>query len=333
MVERAPRSSSWRIYRYRICMEPSEPRKIRQYELIERIGEGKTGVVYKAFDSGQQRVVALKIPHPEVARDPVYDIRAAATLKAVARLDHPNICHPIDLVEHGGRLIIVTEFVTGNTIAELVASGLLPTERCFEITIQIVRGLDHAHHHRIRHGNIQPSNIMVRTDGQVLLLDFGLPRRLSSRTDDLSAFPLETIPYVAPEEIRNQRPHRVGDMFSIGALFCYMLSGVSPFEAATHDGAANAVLYEQPDYDRIAAHGIPRDMILLLKMLLAKKKADRCADTDQLLVTLESIADYFKKRSYQPDRTATFRSPRLYLLISLLAILLVLVWSILAGGK
>ncbi len=314
-------------------MQPSEPRRIGQYELVERIGEGKTGVVYKAFDSGQQRVVALKIPHPEVARDPVYETRAAATLRAVAKLDHPNICHLIGVIEDGGRLIIVTEYIDGETLTEQVESGSLSVERRFEIAIEIIRGLHHAHRHRISHGNIQPSNIMIRPDGRVSLLDFGLPRRPSSRTDDLSAFPLETIPYVSPEEIRNHPPHRVGDMFSIGALFCYMFSGVSPFEADTQDGAANAVLYEQPDYDRLAATGIHRDMILLLKMLLAKKTADRRVDTSQLLVTLESIDDYSKERVCHPDRMVTYRSPRLYLLVSLLAVILVLVWSLLANGK
>ena len=216
---------------------------ISHYKILEKLGEGGMGVVYKAQDTKLDRFVALKFLPPHLAASEQDKARFVQEAKAAAALNHPNVCSIIDIQEHDGQMFIVMEFVDGQTLQEKKSS--LTQKQAIDYGIQIAEGLAAAHEKGIVHRDIKPENIMIRKDGIVQVMDFGLAKLAGvSRLTKLGST-VGTLGYMSPEQVQGQETEHRSDIFSFGVLLYEMLTGRSPFNGA-HE---SAILYEIVNVD------------------------------------------------------------------------------------
>jgi serine/threonine-protein kinase len=210
--------------------------QIAGYRLLERLGGGAMGTVYKARQLSLDRDVAIKVLAPELAGDPPYVERFMREAKAVARLNHANIISGIDVGDASGIKYFVMEYVDGTTVASLLRrGGSMDEERSLLIGQQICRALDHAYKNQLVHRDLKPENILVTRDGVAKLCDLGL-----AKLEDHPSAAGETVhrmgtpDYISPEQARGEANVDIrSDLYSLGATLYHMITGVPPFEAAT----------------------------------------------------------------------------------------------------
>ena len=216
---------------------------ISQYKILEKLGEGGMGVVYKAQDTKLDRFVALKFLPQHMAASEQDKARFIQEAKSAAALNHPNVCSIIDIQEHEGKMFIVMEFVDGQTLQEKKAS--LTQKQAIDYAIQIAEGLSAAHEKGIVHRDIKPENIMIRKDGIVQVMDFGLAKLVGVSRLTKAGSTVGTLGYMSPEQVQGQDTDHRSDIFSFGVLLYEMITGKSPFTGA-HE---SAILYEVVNVD------------------------------------------------------------------------------------
>jgi serine/threonine protein kinase len=216
---------------------------ISQYKILEKLGEGGMGVVYKAQDSKLDRFVALKFLPPHMAASEQDKARFIQEAKSAAALNHPNVCSIIDIQEYEGNLFIVMEYVDGQTLMDKKSS--IGLKQAIEIGIQIADGLAVAHEKGIIHRDIKPENIMVRKDGIVQIMDFGLAKLAGTSRLTKMGSTVGTLGYMSPEQVQGTEADHRSDIFSLGVLLYEMIAGRSPFNGA-HE---SAILYEIVNVD------------------------------------------------------------------------------------
>jgi serine/threonine protein kinase len=201
--------------------------RVGRYVLTGRLGEGGMGEVYAARDSELGRFVAVKILAPPNGSSSPVD-RFIQEAKAASALNHPNIVTIHEVIQSSSRLAIVMELVDGISLRQLCGSPL-PTDRILHLGEQMARALAAAHARGIIHCDIKPENLMVRPDGFVKIMDFGLARDLSSITST-TVLPAGTLRYMSPEQSRGEAPSRASDVFSLGIVLYELAAGIHPFE-------------------------------------------------------------------------------------------------------
>jgi serine/threonine-protein kinase len=210
--------------------------QIAGYRLLERLGGGAMGTVYKARQLSLDRDVAIKVLAPELAGDPQYVERFLREAKAVARLNHANIISGIDVGEASGIKYFVMEYVDGTTVASLLRrGGSLDEERALLIGQQICRALDHAYRNQLVHRDLKPENILVTREGVAKLCDLGLAKLEDHPTaSGETVHRMGTPDYISPEQARGEANVDIrSDLYSLGATLYHMVTGTPPFEAAT----------------------------------------------------------------------------------------------------
>ena len=210
--------------------------KLRQYEIVEPIGAGAMGEVYRARDQKLGRQVAIKILPPEIAADAGRLRRFEQEARAASALNHPNIVTIYEIGEHEGTPYIAMEYVEGETLREILAAGPLPTDKLVRYATQMAEGLAKAHQAKIVHRDLKPANVIVSKDGYIKILDFGLAKLLALGAEDSEAGTvtrdgttpgtiLGTVSYMAPEQAKGLAVDFRADQFSLGVIVYEMATG------------------------------------------------------------------------------------------------------------
>jgi serine/threonine protein kinase/Tol biopolymer transport system component len=300
---------------------PSVPQQIGPWRIVKAIGKGGMGEVYLAEDVRLGRRVAVKLLSDAIAaRSDALD-RFRQEARTASALNHPNIVTIHEIGEDQGRHYIVTEYVEGQTVRKLLAGGALPFERCLDIATQTASALAAAHAAGIIHRDIKPENLMVRPDGFVKVLDFGLAKLLTAHRPDITkgldspptitnaGMILGTPGYMSPEQARGQTADARSDLFSLGAVLHTILTGTAPFTRATTIETLAALLERDPP-PLSGSPGVPEEMAPIVGRLLAKNAAQRYQSAAELLADLRQVRRaYESSHSAEPVASQTGNTP------------------------
>jgi serine/threonine protein kinase len=222
-------------------------RTISHYKILEKLGEGGMGVVYKAEDARLRRPVALKFLPADLTRDPEAKKRFVQEAQAASALDHANICtiHEIDETEEG-QLFIVMAYYDGKTLRDKLQSESLTIEDATEISAQVAKGLSKAHAKGIFHRDIKPANLLITEDNEVKIIDFGLARLSGKSRLTKTHTTMGTTAYLSPEQARGEEVDHRTDIWSLGVVLYEMLTGELPFEGDYEQAVVYAILNEKP---------------------------------------------------------------------------------------
>lgn len=285
------------------------------YELVERIGQGGMGAVYKARHVHLKRTVAVKLLRTERTCDPRAVARFQAEMEAVGRLDHPNLVRAHDAGEAEGRHFLVMEHVDGLDLARLVrSSGPLPVADACEIIRQVAIGLHHAHQHGLVHRDVKPSNVMRTADGGVKILDLGLARLLhdqpATRQLTETGQVLGTGDYIAPEQGQDAgNADARSDIYSLGCTLYFLLAGQAPFAGPQHRTFIEKVVaHATQPFPLITAvrDDIPESLVAILARMTAKSPVERFQTGADVAAALGQFT-----RSPRSRRESVRRLPRL----------------------
>lgn len=263
---------------------------ISHYKILEKVGEGGMGVVYKAEDLKLKRTVALKFLPPELTRDPEAKERFIQEAQAASALDHPNICviHEIDETEDG-QLFTVMAYYEGETLKKKVSSDQLSVDSAIDIAIQIAQGLAKAHEHGITHRDIKPANVMITSDGVVKILDFGLAKLKGQIGLTKAGATLGTVAYMSPEQTQGEPVDQRSDIWSLGVVIYEMLTGQLPFKGEYEQAIIYSILNEEPEPPTGLRSELPIGLEQIIIKALAKKLVERYQQIDELLVDLQNV--------------------------------------------
>ena len=279
----------------------SEPQKpgnsasvIGSYRIIEAIGKGGMGTVYKAEHMRFKRVVALKVLPRKHASNPLLLARFRREATAASQLQHPNIIAIYDQGEWNGRYYIALEYADGEDLLSLIRKrGKLPVRRAIEITKQTLEGLQHAHQRGIVHRDIKPSNLLIRKDGVVQLADLGLALHAGEDTESgvtRTGTTVGTVDYMSPEQARGSKNIDVrSDLYSLGCSLFHMLTGHPPFPGGTTtEKLLNHAKSIPPDI-RHEHPEIPESLVAVLNRMMFKQPEDRYQTPRELLNELKHL--------------------------------------------
>ena len=250
-------------------MKPLPVKTIAHYRIVEPIGAGGMGAVYKAYDNKLQRVVALKLLPPEYVSQEDRRRRFFQEARAASALNHPHILTIYEAGEDDGRPYIAMEYVEGDTIRQKISKNGLQLRETLDIAIQLASGLARAHELGIIHRDLKPENLMLSRDGFAKILDFGLAKLVAERERALvadseqktlirgveteSGTLMGTVNYMAPEQLLGQKVDRRCDVFSFGVVITEMLTGTAPFVHDNRIDTMHAILHRDPDRGRSRA--------------------------------------------------------------------------------
>jgi TolB-like protein/Flp pilus assembly protein TadD len=270
------------------------------YEILEKLGSGGMGSVYRATDLRLGRQVAIKVLHDEPTSDPERLRRFEREARSASALNHPNIVHIYEISLAESVHYIAMELVEGVTIREILGGGSLSTKRLLHIASQIADGLAKAHEAGIVHRDLKPENLMVTRDGYVKILDFGLaklvPTSIASSAETLSRIATRegvvvgTPAYMSPEQARGASVDHRSDQFSLGAILYEMVTGDRAFHRATGAQTLSAIIEAEPEPLQGGSGELPTKLAQVITRCLAKNPEDRYGSTRDLAREIGSIA-------------------------------------------
>jgi DNA helicase-2/ATP-dependent DNA helicase PcrA len=307
-------------------MKPLPVKTIAHYRIVEPIGAGGMGAVYKAYDNKLQRVVALKLLPSEYVSQDDRRRRFFQEARAASALNHPHILTIYEVGEDEGRPYIAMEYVEGDTIRQKITKNGLQLREVLDIGIQLASGLARAHELGIIHRDLKPENLMLSRDGYAKILDFGLAKLVAERERALvadseqktlirgvetqSGTLMGTVNYMAPEQLLGHRVDRRCDVFSFGVVLCEMLTGAAPFVHDNRIDTMHAILHRDPLFPTDGKVELPFEMQRILAKALAKTPKDRYQTINELAEELKTI-----KRNLELGKTLPIAPPRTRLVL------------------
>ncbi len=262
---------------------------IGQYRILQKLGEGGMGVVYKAEDTNLDRVVALKFLPEKLTATEEDQARFVQEAKAAATLNHPNVCTIHDIKEQEGRRFIVMEYVEGTTMRARVLGSGIGVREAVDFAVQIAEALQEAHGRGIVHRDIKSENIMINTRSQVKVMDFGLAKLRGSMRLTKSSSTIGTLGYMAPEQIQGEQVDARSDVFSFGVVLYEMLTGRMPFRGE-HDAAMMySILNEEPEPLQNHLPDASPELMHILSRALEKDPSERYQSAGDMAIDLRRL--------------------------------------------
>jgi serine/threonine protein kinase/Tol biopolymer transport system component len=282
-------------------------RTLAHYRIVDYIGGGGMGVVYKAEDLRLERTVALKFLPPELTRDPEAKVRFLQEARSASVLDHPNICTIHEIGEtDDGRLYLAMPYYGGETLRRLIERAPIPIDEAIDIAEQIARGLAKAHRGGIVHRDIKPANIMVTDDGVVKILDFGLAKLAGAAAITRTGSSVGTPAYMSPEQARGEDVDHRTDLWSFGIVLYEMVAGRRPFRGEHDQAVLYGILNERPKPLTEMRSEVPPELARIAEGLLAKDPGDRYPAAEGPLGDLRALRNQTLTNMVrtQPERPA-----------------------------
>ena len=292
-----------------------------KYRIVDEIGRGGMGVVYRAHDASLARDVAIKVLPAEFASDPGRLRRFEQEAKAAGQLNHPNILVVYDVGSQGGAPYLATELLEGESLRQTLSGGALPMRTAIDYGAQIARGLALAHEKGIVHRDLKPENLFITRRGLVKILDFGLAKLRSDKPrpeETLQASTgmmvteagaiIGTVPYMSPEQAQGNPVDARTDIFSFGTVLYEMVTGRRAFDGETQVSILSAVLTKTPPAASTLLAGVPPELDRILKRCLEKDPARRYPSADELSKDLAACLD--KLVHHRISLRALIRNPR-----------------------
>lgn len=252
---------------------------VGNYRVVERLGEGGMGAVYRAVDVMLDREVAVKVLKPELVRTPGLIERFRLEAIALARLNHPRIATLHGLERHGDLLLMVMEYVRGDTLEAVVRrSGRIAWPRACALCAGVLEALDHAHDKGVVHRDIKPANVMLAASGAVKVMDFGIARLAGQSRQTKVGHAVGTPTYMAPEQLRGEEVDGRTDLYAVGAVLFELVTGEVAFQADSDYALMMKQLHEPPPAARARVPEVPDALDVIIRRAMAKAREDRFAD-------------------------------------------------------
>jgi serine/threonine-protein kinase len=266
--------------------------QIPGYEIIERIGRGGMGTVYKSRQLSMDRVVALKVLNDRYSKDENFIERFIREARSAGRLSHPNVIHVHDVSESDGVHYFTMEYVDGTTVKRLLKKkGQLDVDKALDVALQAAKALEYAHENSIVHRDIKPDNLMITRDGVVKLADLGIAKTFDEGVDESAKQRrvFGTPHYMAPEQALGKDIDARADIYSLGATFYHMLTGSTPFQGPTVTDVLKAHIQSSLPPVQEKVPGVPDSVVFILERMMAKKPEKRYESMNSLADDIEKV--------------------------------------------
>ena len=292
---------------------------VSHYKILEKLGEGGMGVVYKAEDTKLKRIVALKFLPPELTQNKEAKKRFIHEAQAASALDHPNICtvHEIDETQEGRTFIVMTCY-TGETLDQRIERGALSVDETLHIGIQVASGLGRTHQNGIVHRDVKPENLFITHNNDTKIVDFGIAKLAGQTKITKTGRTVGTISFMSPEQARSEEIDSRSDVFSFGAVLYNMLTGRLPFEANNEAAVVYKIISQDPEPLATYRDDVPKALQRVVERALRKDTRERYQSADDMLADLQAIQTAIETGRRAP-RVKTGKRRRI--LISALAVI------------
>jgi len=249
---------------------------IGQYRIIEKIGQGGMGVIYKAEHTTLEQIVAIKALPSEFGSHSDICERFIREAKIQAKLSHPNVVNILNFLEHEGNNYIVMEYVDGETLESIIrTTGLIPPDRCISIVRQVLDGIGYAHSRGVIHRDIKPSNIMITRQGIVKITDFGIAKIAGDLKHTQTGVKVGTLWYMSPEQVQGQQADVTSDIYALGITLFEMVTGKVPFTGDSEYHIMHNIVQNPPPDPREYYPYIPVSLEKTILKAIAKSPRDR----------------------------------------------------------
>ena len=268
---------------------------VSHYKILEKLGGGGMGVVYKAEDTRLKRTVALKFLPPELTRDETAKDRFVHEAQAASALQHNHICTIHDIDEtNDGRMFICMDFYGGETLRKRIERGPLPINEAVDLAIQVANGLEAAHEAGMMHRDIKPANIMITSKGEAKIVDFGLAKLVGDARLTKAGSTVGTAAYMSPEQARGEDVDHRADLWSLGVVLYEMVTGRQPFRSEYDEALVYSILSQEPEPITSVRRDVPPALESVVTRAIRKSQGERYQHASEMLADLRSIGEKLK---------------------------------------